>query len=118
MIPHKTTYRTARAHFLVHAHVWPSFGETAIAFFPPLPALRGSRAELSVTSCPQGEMFRTLDRLGWEHGVTIRHEPVALPAALRPRTNGMFEALTFVNTYRETLVLSTVATRPGLGGAA
>ena len=59
-------------------------------------------------------MFETLDRLGQMHGVTIRHEPVMLPAALRPRTNGAFEALEFVATYRETLV--PVPAR--LGGAA
>ena len=116
MIPHKTTHRSARACFPVRAHAWPALGDTAIAFFPPLPALPGSRAELSVTACPQGEMFETLDRLGRERGVTIRHELVALPAALRPRTNGAFEALEFVATYRETLTL--VAAPARLGGAA
>ena len=116
MIPHKTTHRSARAHFPVRAHAWPALGETAIAFFPPLPALRGSRAELSVTACPQGDLFRTLDRLGRERGVTIRHEPVALPAALRPRINGAFEALEFIATFRETRV--PVAAPARLGGAA
>lgn len=65
---------------------------------------------------PQGDLFRTLDRLGRERGVTIRHEPVALPAALRPRINGAFEALDFMATYRETL--TPVAAPARLGGAA
>ena len=116
MIPHKTTPRTARTHFPVRAHAWPSFGETAIAFFPPLPALPGSRAELSVTACPQGELLATLDHLGQAHGVTIRHEPVMLPAALRPHTNGAFEALEFVATSRETFLPLAAPAR--LGGVA
>ena len=116
MIPHKTTPRTARACFPVRAHAWPSFGEIAIAFFPPLPALPGSRAELSVTACPQGELLATLDHLGQAHGVTIRHEPVMLPAALRPHTNGAFEALEFVATSRETFLPLAAPAR--LGGVA
>lgn len=91
-------------------------GETAIASFPPLPALRGSCAELSVTSCTQGELFRTLDRLSREHGVSIQHDPATLPAALRPCINGAFETLAFVNAFRETLV--PVAAPARLGGAA
>ena len=69
-----------------------------------------------MTACPQGELLATLDRLGQVHGVTIRHEPVMLPAALRPRTNGAFEALEFIATYRETLSPAAAPTR--LGGAA